>query len=352
VSDQKTEQPTQRRQQKAREEGQFLSARQLVSALQFLTIAALTGVFGPEWISRLQNVMRAVLAAAFSDDFNVGRLWKLLVQLMVETTLPLFLAGGLLMVATAAAQLASTKMGFSLKRLAPSFNRLNPVSRLKEMAGENVASLIQAAVMLPIFSYLVYALVRDNIDAYVQLPFQDLRTSAGMVGDSLQQLLWKAAGGFVLLGVLDLARQQRKYAKSMRMTKQEIREEHKESEGDPHVKSRLRRIRRDLLRRRMMQEVPNATAVIVNPTHYAIAIKFDMNSMAAPLVVAKGKNYLALRIRRLALEHQVPLIENPPLAQALYKTVDVGQEIPAEFYKAVAEILGYIYRLMNGRASG
>jgi flagellar biosynthetic protein FlhB len=219
------------------------------------------------------------------------------------------------------------------------------------MAGENVASLIQAAVMLPIFTYLVYALVRDNLDAYIRLPFQDLRTSAGMVGDSLQQLLWKAAGGFVLLGVLDLARQQRKHAKSLRMTKQEIREEHKESEGDPHVKARLRRIRRDLLRRRMMQEVPTATAVIVNPTHFAIAIKFDMNTMAAPVVVAKGKNYLALRIRTLALEHRVPLIENPPLAQALYKTVDVGQEIPAEFYKAVAEILGYIYRLMHGRQS-
>jgi flagellar biosynthetic protein FlhB len=135
----------------------------------------------------------------------------------------------------------------------------------------------------------------------------------------------------------------------MRMTKQEIRDEFKELEGNPEMKARIRRIRRDLLRRRMMQEVPKATAVIVNPTHFAVAIRYQMGSMAAPVVVAKGKNYLALRIRKKALEHQVPLVENPPLAQALYKSAEVGQEIPAHLYRAVAEILAYIFRLMDGR---
>jgi flagellar biosynthetic protein FlhB len=115
------------------------------------------------------------------------------------------------------------------------------------------------------------------------------------------------------------------------------------------MKQRIRRLRRDLARRRMMHEIPNATAVVVNPTHYAVALKYSMHSAGAPTVVAKGKNYLALRIRQKAIDHQVPLVENPPLAQALYKSVDVGQEIPAQFYRAVAEILAYIYRLMNGR---
>jgi len=123
----------------------------------------------------------------------------------------------------------------------------------------------------------------------------------------------------------------------------------KEVEGNPIVKSRIRRIRRDLARRRMMQEVATATAVIVNPTHYAVALRYSLEEKGAPRVVAKGKNYLALRIRQRALENQVPLIENPPLAQGLYKSVDVGQEIPAQFYKAVAEVLAYIYRVMNGR---
>jgi flagellar biosynthetic protein FlhB len=135
----------------------------------------------------------------------------------------------------------------------------------------------------------------------------------------------------------------------MRMSKQEIRDEFKEVEGSPLIKSRIRRIRRDLARRRMMQEIPHAAAVIVNPTHYAVALSYTMNSSGAPKVIAKGKNYLALRIRQRAIENQIPLIENPPLAQALYKAVDVGQEIPAQFYRAVAEVLAYIFKLMHAR---
>jgi flagellar biosynthetic protein FlhB len=132
------------------------------------------------------------------------------------------------------------------------------------------------------------------------------------------------------------------------MSKQEIREEHKENEGNPQVKGRIRRIQRDLARRRMMQAVPTATAVVVNPTHYAVAMRYVMESMAAPVVVAKGRNYLALRIRERAREHGIPIVENPPLAQALYKSAEVGQEIPAHLYRAVAEILAYIYRLTRG----
>jgi len=133
------------------------------------------------------------------------------------------------------------------------------------------------------------------------------------------------------------------------MSRQEVREEFKESESNPQMKMRIRRLMRDRIRRNMMKEVPTATAVIVNPTHYAVAIRYQLDWTTAPKVVAKGKNYLALRIRERALENQVPLIENPPLAQALYKSADVGQEIPAHLYRAVAEILAYIYRLMQGR---
>ncbi len=136
------------------------------------------------------------------------------------------------------------------------------------------------------------------------------------------------------------------------MTKQEIRDEVKESEGNPQTKQRIRRIQRDVIRRSMMKEVPKATAIIVNPTHYAVAIRYSMETQAAPKVVAKGKNYLARRIREIAMEHNVPIVENQPLAQALYKSVEVGQEIPAHLYRAVAEILAYLYRLMNGRLPG
>jgi flagellar biosynthetic protein FlhB len=151
---------------------------------------------------------------------------------------------------------------------------------------------------------------------------------------------------------VDLFRQRKKHAAQMRMSKQEIKEEHKESDGNPMVRMKIRRLQRDMARRNMMKAIPTATAVIVNPTHYAVAIRYQVDSMAAPTVVAKGKNYLALRIRKRALEHQVPIVENVPLAQALYTSADVGQEIPTHLYRAVAEILAYIFKLMNGKMPG
>jgi flagellar biosynthetic protein FlhB len=169
------------------------------------------------------------------------------------------------------------------------------------------------------------------------------------VGASIKDILWKAAAVFLVFGLVDFFRQKRKFMKDMRMTKQEVKQESKENEGSPLIKGKIRRLQRDLARRRMMQNVATATAVIVNPTHYAIALRYDHETMATPMVVAKGKNYLALRIRQRALEHNIPLVENPPLAQALYKSVDVGKEIPAHLYRAVAEVLAYIYRLTRAR---
>lgn len=150
-----------------------------------------------------------------------------------------------------------------------------------------------------------------------------------------------------------LVRDRSRYSKRLRMSKQELREEAKDIEGNPQIKARVRRIQRDLRRKNMMREVTTATAIIVNPTHYAVALRYEQGTTAAPQVVAKGKNYLAARIRKRAIENQVPIIENPPLAQALYKSVDVGQEIPAHLYRAVAEILAYIFKLMaNSRTGG
>jgi flagellar biosynthetic protein FlhB len=199
---------------------------------------------------------------------------------------------------------------------------------------------------------VVYYEAAENLDSFLELPWMGAQAAAVRIGSTLEALLWRAASLFMLVGVFDLFWQRRRYMKQLRMSKQEIREEHKEQEGSPHIKMRIRRLQRDLLRRQMMKEVPKATAVIVNPTHFAVAIKYAVDSTAAPKVVAKGKNYLALRIRQKAIEHQVPIVENPPLAQALYKSVEVGQEIPSHLYRAVAEILAYIYRMMNGRLPG
>jgi flagellar biosynthetic protein FlhB len=214
------------------------------------------------------------------------------------------------------------------------------------MPGNNMASFFQAVVMIPVMFWLTWTVVRDRLPELLRLPMMPVSMAAATAGLLLKDTMRKASYLLLLLGTVMLIRERSRYSKRMKMSKQDIREEAKDSEGNPQTKARIRRIQRDMRRRNMMREIAKATAVIVNPTHYAVAIKYEQGVMAAPQVVAKGKNYLAARIRQRAIENQVPIIENPPLAQALYKSVDVGQEIPAHLYRAVAEILAYIFKLM------
>ena len=334
---------------KAREEGNFPSARIFVGAIQFLAFVAMLGSWGGTWITATHQTMAQLLHHAMAPNLDPAFILNLSVELIERTFMPLAVLGCVLIGVTLAAQLMVTRLGVSLKKLAPDPKRLNPVNRLRELPRQNIPALLQALVMLPVFGSAVYFLVRDDFQGFLSLPLKSVTAGAAQVGASIQTLLWKASFVFLVFGAVDLFRQKRRYQQDLRMSKQEIRDELKEVEGSPLMKQRIRRLRRDMARRRMMQEVARATAVIVNPTHYAVALKYSMQSAGAPTVVAKGKNYLALRIRQRAIDHQVPLVENPPLAQALYKSVDVGQEIPAQFYRAVAEILAYIHRLMNGR---
>src|SRR5690606_24025638 len=161
----------------------------------------------------------------------------------------------------------------------------------------------------------------------------DLNSGLSAVFTSVQQLLWRMAALVGLFGAVEFIRHRWIYHRDLSMTKQEVRDEQKQNEGDPHIKARVRRIRRDMLRRQMMQEVPTATAVIVNPTHYAVAIRYDIETMASPVVVAKGRNYIAAKIRQLAIENGVTIVENPPLARALFDSVEIGREIPPDFYR-------------------
>jgi len=347
--DQKTEKPTPRRLLKAREEGNFPTARLFVGSIQFLAFVSLLHVWGPVWIHSMQSGFMSLIETALNPRLNPMDLVYICLGLMKQMMIPVAMLGAVMIGITIAVQLVVTGFGLSFKKLTPDFKRLDPLTHLQQLPKQNIPAVIQAAIMIPVFFAAVYFLVKDNLMGYLALPLTGLVSGVSLVGHSIEALLWKASGLFVVFGLVDLVRQKARYQKELRMSKQDIRDEMKEVDGNPVVKQRIRRIRRDLARRRMMKEVPTATAVIVNPTHYAVALKYSLEEKGAPRVVAKGKNYLALRIRQKALENQVPLIENPPLAQGLYKSVDVGQEIPAHFYKAVAEVLAYIFRVMNGR---
>lgn len=346
---QKTEQATARRLDRARREGQFPAAKQFVAAIQFLAFTAIVSRWGDAWFNRVRQTTRFVFHRAFAADIQIPDLVRLTIDVLLRMVLPLLLAGAALVAVTLGAQLVVTRFGLSTKKLAPDFSRLNPLARVKELFRQNVPALVQASLLLPLVSAAVYFTCRDRFAEYFILPLEGVEVGARQVSTSLGALLWRGAGLFMLFGSIDLIRQRRRYARDLRMSRHDIREEAKETEGNPLMKMRIRRLLRDRIRRSMMKQVPTATAVIVNPTHYAVAIRYQMEWAGAPKVVAKGKNYLALRIRQRAIEHQVPLIENPPLAQALYKSAEIGQEIPAHLYRAVAEILAYIYRLMHGR---
>jgi flagellar biosynthetic protein FlhB len=348
----KTEQPTQRRLEKARKDGQFPSAKEFVSALQFMVFLGLLGVGGAAWLAQFRITTRALFAMAFTRSVSVEDLTHLAWQIFWRHFLPLAMGGLAVALATLGFRLATTRLGWSFKRLAPDFKRLDPLSKLRELPRQNLPALGQAALLLPLFLWAVYTVARDKLDVFLALPLASVESGSSLIGSSLMDLFWKAAGVFLVFGSVDLFRQLHRYRQDLRMSKQDIKEEMKDVEGNPQMKARIRRLQRDRMRRQMMKEVPKATAVVVNPTHFAVAIRYQMDSMAAPMVVAKGKNYLALRIRQKALEHQVPIVENPPLAQALYKSAEVGQEIPLHLYRAVAEILAYIFKLMNGRLPG
>ncbi len=345
----RTEKPTPRRLLKARREGQYASSKDFVGGLQFAVFTFMLVQFGPKLWLNLRESTRILLAQAFRADLGPAELLGILHQAFAWTLFPMVTASAILVGTGLAFQLTSTSFGMSLHKLAPKGANFNPISKLKSAPQKGFASAVQAVALLGVFAASIYWVVTRDANRLLLTPLSSLGTGLETVRSICMDVMWKATAFFLLAGAIDFFRQKRSFAKQMRMSKHELREEFKETEGNPQIKMRIRRLQKDVRRRRMMEDVKTATAVIVNPTHYAVAIRYHHESMPAPLVVAKGKNYLAQRIRARALENQIPLIENPPLAQALYKSVDVGQQIPAHLYRAVAEILAYVYRLMGKR---
>jgi flagellar biosynthetic protein FlhB len=350
-SGQKTEKATPRRLLKARREGQVASSRDFVTGLQMTVFVVLVATCGQTLLANLMDVSRQLFRQAFRADLNSATLLEITHEAFARTLFPMAAAGAILVATGLAFQLSSTGFSFSLNRLVPKPANFNVVSKLKSAPQKGLASALQAVALLLVFGLTIYSLSAKDVERLLLMPLSSLAVGLETMRSLCMNMLWKAAAFFVAFGFVDFFRQKRRFAKQMRMSKQDLRDDQKETEGNPQTKMRIRRLQRDARRRRMMDEVKTATAVIVNPTHYAVAIRYHHETMTAPLVVAKGKNYLALRIRARALENQVPLIENPPLAQALYKSVEVGQQIPPHLYRAVAEILAYIFRLMGGRVA-
>jgi flagellar biosynthetic protein FlhB len=249
-------------------------------------------------------------------------------------------------VLTLGCHLLQTGFLFSPNSLAPQWSHINPAQGLQRLfSPQGLNELIKSLLKVGLIGYVSYRTIMAEAESFVMLSARDVGSIVQYVGQSTLRVCVRTAYVMVGLAVFDYAWQRWQFEKSLRMTKQEIKEESKAQEGDPHIKARIRSIMREMARKRMMQDVPKATVVVTNPTHLAIALVYRREEMVAPQVVAKGAGYVAERIKVMAQDHAIPLVENKPLAQQLFKIVDIGETIPEALYKAVAEILAYVYRL-------
>jgi len=342
----KTEQPTPRRLEQAREEGQVPQSRELSTFLVLISgvlgLWVMGGWIGTRLLAILRHGWSFERSMAFDTHLMLQNLWYLLLQALL-TVLPFF---ALLMIAAVAAPILLGGFVFSPKVLGLKPERMNPLKGLGRMFSlhslvELVKSLLKATV---VGSMAVLAVWRER-DHVFTLMSQSLQTA---IPDFFQTLIFAAlliVLGLALIALVDVPFQLWQYQRKLRMTKDEVKRENKEQEGDPHLKARIRSLQREMARRRMMTQVPQADVVVTNPTHFSVALKYDSDKMSAPVVVAKGRGEVALRIREIAAEHNVPLLEAPPLARALYAHCELEQAIPATLYTAVAEVMAYVYQL-------
>lgn len=234
------------------------------------------------------------------------------------------------------------------KPLQPRLNKINPISGFKRMfSKESFFELIFSLIKITIFGAMVYSVLKDNIGAFISVYDLSIQDSLGILYDLVMDLGIKISVVYLIISFADLFFQKWKHKRDLRMSKQEVKDEYKNQEGDPKVKSQQRQRMQQASRRRMMQSIPEADVVITNPTHFAVALKYDNTISQAPIVTAKGADYLAFKIKDIAKENNVEIVENKPLARMLYANVEIGNEIPAELYQSVAEVLAYVYRLKN-----
>ncbi len=341
----KTEKPTPRRLQKAREKGQVARSREVPPALVLLGGSLLLYYCGQAMLGTLAGQMRDLLRLRVPAEITL----PFLQDVLATTALRVGSTVGTIMIAAlilgVAANVAQGGLAPSWKALGLHFDRLSPKHGLARLfSKQGLVELVKGLLLLGIVSAIAYRVLWDHLPLYPRLVVMDARQLLHWVGTISFQMLIRVALFLLVLALADYWFQKYRFVEQLKMTKQEVKEEYKELEGDPLVRARIRRIQREVARRRMMAEVPKADVVITNPTHYAVALTYKMESMAAPQVVAKGVGFLALKIKELAQQHHVPLVENRSLAQALYHSVEVGEFIPASLYRAVAEVLAYIYK--------
>lgn len=345
----KTEEPTPKKLTDARKEGQVARSNEFTTSVElvafFLALKIFIGFMGNKFIENFRSFFQ-YFEKAVDGEFTAltaeGILRSSVGKILI-TSLPLLAVA---VVVSFAVVLYQVKWTVSAKPLKPKLSKINPITGFKKMFSlEKLVSLGIEVIKIIVIGYVAYSTLKNKWNTLLILYDMDLYQGMALIGDLVLDLGLKISLIYLLIGLADYIYQKIKFKKEMRMTKEEVKEEFKQTEGDPQVKRKIRSKMMEVSRRRMMQQVPEADVVITNPTHLAVAIKYDKDVADAPVLLAKGADYLALKIKEIAKEHNIEIVENKPLARMLYYNVEIGAEIPPELYQMTAEVLAYVYKL-------
>lgn len=352
----KTEPATAKKLGDARKDGNVAKSKDLVSALTliiiFVALRAIIGNLGTGLMSLYNVSYRTIstFANPGSDEINYNSVMSLLKEVNIDAfmlVVPIFvIAFGVAFIG----DLYQVKWRISTKPMQPKFSKINPLKGFKKIISlQALMNLFKSVALVIIIIAMVFQTINSKQGILLNLYEVSLLEAIQIIGDTVFDLAIKISAVYLIVGVVDYIYQKIKFRNDMKMTKQEIKDEYKNSEGDPQIKGQIKQRMRQASMRRMMQDLPSADVVITNPTHFAVALKYEAGKTSAPIVIAKGEDYLAQRIKEAARDNGIEIVENRPLARALYANVDIGQEIPEELYQAVAEVLAYVFGLKNNK---
>ena len=350
-SQEKTEKATPKKREDARKKGQVLKSAEVNTAVMVLSLFAIIIATGGMIVDAIRNMFNKYLGYAVTDmlaDPSEARIHRMISGAFGDI---LRIAWPLLAVAFfagVAINLVQVGFMFSGESIKPQFSRINPMQGLKRIFSmRSVVELLKSLLKISIVGLVVYLEYTSNMKTFETIMSYDIMSAATKIFSMCISVALKACVALVAMGLMDYLYQWWEFEKNLKMTKQEIKDEYKMIEGDPKIKQAIKQKQREMSMRRMMAAIPKADVVITNPTHYAIALEYKDEEMDAPVVLAKGKDLVAQNIKRKAAEHGIPMVENKPVAQALYLSADIGEKIPPDMFAAVAEILAYVYNLKN-----
>ena len=347
----KTEQATSKKKEEARQKGQIPRSKEVSTVAILLSFVAFFYFSGGWMVMKVAGILRETLSSGLTMNLSEENMFMFFVTHLQSFLLIMAPIAITFVIVAIVANALQGGVVFSSEALTPKLSKLDPIKGMKKFVSKNaLVELLKSIFKVIVLGYVGYITIKEELGNIPLLADMDGWYTMTYMGKTVFKILIRTSWVLILLSILDYLFKIYEHEENLKMTKQEVKEETKQAEGDPQIKSRIRSLQMEMSRRRMMTEVPDADVVITNPTTFAVALKYDRDKASAPLVVAKGAGLIARKIKSIAEEHQVPIIEDKPLARSLYRLVDIGKEVPVELYHAVAEVLAYVFQLRAKRA--